>query len=86
MTWDGSQPSAVLHNSNKEKNLGSSAEMKQRTEFGSEEEAKGMTRGRKEAEQQPEDAGAEGKKRRSSRNESRTGRERQGRNGKTQTQ
>ena len=62
MTWDGSWPSAVLHNSNKEKILGSSAETKLRTKFESEEEAKEMKRGRREAEQHPEGTGAEGER------------------------
>lgn len=58
-TWPCSWPSAVLHNSDKEKNPGSSAEMKQRTKFESEEEAKETKRGRKEAEQHPEGVGEE---------------------------
>lgn len=52
----------MLHTSDKERNLGSSAETKQRTNSEREEEAKGIKRGRKEAEQHPGDAGAEGKR------------------------
>lgn len=45
LTWDGSWPSAMLHNSDKEKSLGSSAETKQRTKFEREEEAGGDEKG-----------------------------------------